>query len=157
MASRRDSIKLSPDEIGEYLAHERTLIIVSNGPRGYPHAMPMWFYVDDEGRINATTFTKSQKVLNLRRDPRATMLVESGIEYAELKGVAIEARAEVIEDTELVADTLARISIKHGSGTEADVAQMRKAVSATATKRVLLRFTPEHYVSWDHARLGGRY
>ena len=157
MASRRDSIKLSPDEIGEYLAHERTLIIVSNGHRGYPHAMPMWFYVDDEGRINATTFTKSQKVLNLRRDPRATLLVESGIEYAELKGVAIEARAEVIEDTELVADTLARISIKHGSGTEADVAQMRKAVSATATKRVLLRFTPEHYVSCDLARLGGRY
>ena len=157
MASRRDSIKLSPQETGEYLAKERTLIIVSNGPRGYPHTMPMWFYVDVEGRINCTTFTKSQKVLNLRRDPRATLLVESGIEYAELKGVMIEAEAEVIEDTNLVADTLARINIKHRSGTEAEVEQMRKAVAATATKRVLLRFTPQRNVSWDHSRLGGKY
>ena len=107
--------------------------------------------------LKRTTFTKSQKVLNLRRDPRATLLVESGIEYAELKGVMIEAEAEVIEDTDLVADTLARINIKHRSGTEAEVEQMRKAVAATATKRVLLRFTTQRPVSWDHSRLGGRY
>ncbi len=157
MASRRDSIKLSAEAINDYLAGERTIIIVSNGPKGYPHPMPMWFYVDEEGRVNCTTFTKSQKVLNLRRDPRATLLVESGFEYAELKGLVIHARAEVIEDSELVADTLARINIKHRSGTEAEVEQMRKAVSATATKRVMLRFTAERYVSWDHARLAGRY
>lgn len=157
MPSRRDSIKLSAGEMRDFLATQRTIIIVSNGPGGYPHAMPMWFHMDAEGRIRCTTFGKSQKVLNLRRDPRATLLVESGIEYAELKGLMIHAQAEVIEDADLVADTLARISIKHGSGTEDDVERMRQAVAATAAKRVLLRFAPQRYVSWDHARLAGRY
>lgn len=157
MPSRRDSIKLSEDEIRDYLATERTVIVVSNGKDGFPHPMPMWFYVDDEGRINCTTFGKSQKVLNLQRDPRATLLVETGFEYAELKGLAIYTHGDVIEDADLVTDTLARIQVKHRSGSEEDVEAMRSAVAASATKRVLLRFTPERYVSWDHSRLRGRY
>jgi hypothetical protein len=157
MPSRRDSIKLSEDEIRDYLATQRTVIVVSNGKDGFPHPMPMWFYVDGEGRINCTTFGKSQKVLNLQRDPRATLLVETGFEYAELKGLVIYAHGDVIEDADLVTDTLARIQVKHRSGSEEDVEAMRNAVAASATKRVLLRFTPERYVSWDHSRLRGRY
>jgi len=96
MASRREQIQLTPAEIGDFLAAQKTIILVSNGKDGYPHPMPMWFYADDDGVIQCTTFRKSQKVLNLRRDPKAALLVESGEEYAALKGVLIYAQARIV-------------------------------------------------------------
>ena len=100
MATRRNSIELTDEERRAFLAEKKTIIIVSNGKDGYPHPMPMWFYADGEGCVYCTTFAKSQKVLNYRRDPKATLLAESGIEYAELKGVVIYANVEIIEDTD---------------------------------------------------------
>ena len=85
MPSRRTQIELTPDEIGAYIDSRKTIIIVSNGKDGYPHPMPMWFYRSADGRVHCSTFGKSQKVLNYQRDPRATLLVESGTEYADLK------------------------------------------------------------------------
>ena len=102
MPSRRKLIELDADEIRDYLDAEKTLIIVGNGHNGYPHPMPMWFAHDPDGSIRCTTFGKSQKVLNWRRDPKATLLVESGVEYAELKGVMIYAHCEVIDDLDAV-------------------------------------------------------
>nr|MBA2546105.1 pyridoxamine 5'-phosphate oxidase family protein [Solirubrobacterales bacterium] len=97
MASRRDQITLSDSELAELLDEERVVIISSFGPRGWPHSMPMWFTVRD-GEIWVWTYAKSQKVKNLERDPRATLLVETGEEYLELRGVMIEAEAEIIRD-----------------------------------------------------------
>ena len=153
MASRRNSIELTDEERRAFLAEKKTIIIVSNGKDGYPHAMPMWFYVDGEGCVYCTTFAKSQKVLNYRRDPRATLLAESGIEYAELKGVVIYADVEIIEDTDRVIDTLADIN----AGGEQLSDQQREGMRKSAEKRVVLKFTPTGYVSWDHAKLGGVY
>ena len=110
MPSRRKLIELDADEVRDYLDEEKTLIIVGNGHNGYPHPMPMWFAQDPDGSIRCTTFGKSQKVLNWRRDPKATLLVESGVEYAELKGVMIYAHCEVIDDTDAVKDTLVAIN-----------------------------------------------
>lgn len=158
MPSRRELIALTTDEIADYLAEQKTLIIVSNGKDGYPHPVPMWFWTDPDGCLYCTTFTKAQKVLNFRRDPRASLLVESGDEYAQLKSVLIYARAEVIEDFDAVCDALVNISTKGRGEVSADErAQIRQAVAKTAEKRVLLKFSPERYVSWDHAKLGGRY
>jgi nitroimidazol reductase NimA-like FMN-containing flavoprotein (pyridoxamine 5'-phosphate oxidase superfamily) len=157
MPSRRELIQLSPEELRAFVDAARTLIIVSNGPDGFPHPMPMWFYVDDAGNYYCTTFRKSQKVLNFRRDPRASLLVETGEEYAELKSVLTYARCEVIDDFDTVCDTLVSINTK---GREVDAAQaegLRAAVAKTAEKRVVLKFTPERIISWDHAKLGGRY
>ena len=98
MPSRRKLIELDDDEIRDYLDARKTLIIVGNGHNGYPHPMPMWFARDDDGTIRCTTFAKSQKVLNWRRDPKATLLVESGVEYAELKSVVIYASCEIIDE-----------------------------------------------------------
>ena len=157
MPSRRNNIELSAAEIREFLASQKTLIIVSNGKDGYPHPMPMWFYVDDEDRLYCTTFGKSQKILNWRRDPKASLLVETGTEYAQLKGVVIYARAEVIEDLDTAIDTLVKINTR---GTTVDAAQrqaLTAAVSKTAAKRAVIKFYPERYVSWDHSKLGGRY
>ncbi len=157
MPSRRNNIELSAAEIREFLASQKTLIIVSNGKDGYPHPMPMWFYVDDEDCLYCTTFGKSQKILNWRRDPKASLLVETGTEYAQLKGVVIYARAEVIEDLDTAIDTLVKINTR---GTTVDAAQrqaLTAAVSKTAAKRAVIKFHPQRYVSWDHSKLGGRY
>ncbi|MFP6814356.1 MAG: pyridoxamine 5'-phosphate oxidase family protein [Pseudomonadales bacterium] len=158
MPSRRELIQLSSDEVRYYLEAQKTLIIISNGKDGYPHPIPMWFHADAQGCLYCTTFTKAQKVLNFRRDPKAALLVESGERYAELKSVLIYARAEVIDDFDAVCDALVNITTKGRSdvGPE-EIAKLRAGVAKTAEKRVLLKFTPERYVSWDHSKLGGSY
>ena len=157
MPSRRKLIEMSAQEIRAYLDAQKTVIIVGNGRNGYPHPMPMWFAQDDAGCLYCTTFGKSQKVLNWRRDPKAALLVESGEEYAALRGVTIYATCEVIDDVGVVQDTLVAINSRGQTLTEDARAQLRESVGRTATKRVALKFTPERYVSWDHTKLGGRY
>ena len=157
MPSRRELIQLTDDEIRDYLATEKTLIIVSNGRDGYPHAMPMWFWVDGDGCLYCSTFGKSQKVMNWRRDPKATLLVESGEEYAKLKGVLIYATTEIIDDPEQVIDAMVDANVGDRELSAEEFAKLREEVAPRANKRVLLKFTPERYVTWDHAKLGGRY
>jgi nitroimidazol reductase NimA-like FMN-containing flavoprotein (pyridoxamine 5'-phosphate oxidase superfamily) len=157
MPSRRNSIELTAEETRAFLDSQKTLIIVSNGKDGYPHPMPMWFYVDDEGCLYCTTFGKSQKILNWRRDPKATLLVESGTEYAQLKGVVIYARAEIIEDLDTAIDTLVKINTRGATIDASQRQALTAAVSKTASKRAVIKFHPERYVSWDHSKLGGRY
>jgi nitroimidazol reductase NimA-like FMN-containing flavoprotein (pyridoxamine 5'-phosphate oxidase superfamily) len=157
MPSRREQIRLTEEEKRDYVDSQKTLIIVSIGKDGYPHPMPMWFYVDDDGNFYCTTFRKSQKVLNFQRDPRASLLVESGQDYAELKSLLVYARCDVIDDLDVVCDTLVKINTKGREVSDAELEQLRGAVSGTAEKRVVLKFTPEREVSWDHAKLGGRY
>lgn len=157
MPSRRESIELNEAERRDFIDSAKTIIIVSNGRDGYPHPMPMWFYRAEDDCVYCTTFRKSQKVLNYKRDSKATLLVESGVEYAELKSVMIYATAEVIDDLETVQNTLLNINTR---GQEVDPAQREtliEAMSGTAPKRVVIKFTPEGYVSWDHSKLGGVY
>ena len=97
--SRRHQITLTDDERTELLDSERVVVVSSLGPRGWPHSMPIWYVVRD-GDIWVWTYAKSQKVKNLERDPRATLLVETGFEYTELRGIQIEANAELIRDVE---------------------------------------------------------
>lgn len=157
MPSRRELIRMTDDEIKEYLADAQTLIIVSNGHNGFPHPMPMWFGVDDAGRLLCTTFAKSQKVRNWRRDPRAALLVESGSTYAELRGVVIYAQTEIVEDVAAVQDIIVTINAKGRDLSAAEREKLRETVASNAAKRLALRFTPERYVTWDHRKLGGRY
>ena len=157
MPSRRKLIEMNEEELRAYVESAHTLIIISNGRHGYPHPMPMWFARNDDGSLVCTTFGKSQKVLNWMRDSRATLLVESGEEYSELRGVVIYAKTEIIEDHDQVVDILVSINSKGRSLDVEQLAKLREAVRSTATKRVALRFTPNKYVSWDHTKLGGRY
>ena len=102
MPSRRELIQLSEEETRDYLDSKKTLIIVSNGKDGFPHPMPMWFYRDEAANLYCTPFRKSQKVLNFQRDPKAALLIESGVDYAELKSVLIYANVDVIDDFDFV-------------------------------------------------------
>ena len=158
--SRRDQIRLADDEIRSFLESEKTIILVSNGPQGFPHAMPMWFVTEPDGTIRMTTYAKSQKVMNLRRDPRVAVLVESGLDYRELRGVVFYGRAEVIDDVEQVIDTLLAASDDPSRAVAAgDPGQraIRDGMRRNASKRVLIRVKPGRLVSWDHAKLGGVY
>jgi PPOX class probable F420-dependent enzyme len=157
--SRRSQIEMSPEDVRRFLESHKTIILVSNGPGGFPHPMPMWFALDPDGSVRMTTYGKSQKVRNLERDPRCTLLVESGLEYAELRGVALYGRAEVVADLDLILDTMMRASRNPGDPppdpSRLDAA--RQGMQRTASKRVCIRVKPERVVSWDHRKLGGVY
>lgn len=153
MASRRDQIKLTPDEIAGYLGDAQTVIVGSNGPRGVPHLMPLWFVMRGE-EIWGWTFAKSQKAKNLERDPRASLLVEDGVTYDQLRGVMIECDVELPRDAATVRQIGIDLFTKYGDGAPPaePVIQM---IEAQTPKRVALRMIPRRYVSWDHRKLGG--
>jgi len=156
--SRRDQIRMSDTEIRDFLRANKTLILTSNGPDGFPHPMPMWFAMDDSLAISMTTFRKSQKILNLQRDPRVSLLSESGLEYAELRGVVIYGRAELSEDIDAIIDTLLGAAGQEVAPGDADAQKaMREVMHKTASKRTRISVKPERIVSWDHSKLGGVY
>ncbi len=154
--SRRDQIKLSEGEFSRLLEAERVAVISSLGPRGWPHVMPMWF-VPREAEVWIWTYAKSQKVRNLERDPRATVLVETGHDYGELRGAMIEAEAEIHRDTDTVVGFAAELTLRYGEGIAAVDGEARAALEAQAPKRVAIRFRALRVASWDHRKLGGGY
>jgi PPOX class probable F420-dependent enzyme len=154
--SRRAEIVLTADEQAELLDAERVVVVSSLGPRGWPHSMPMW-YVVRGGEIWVWSFAKAQKVRNLERDPRATLLVETGHEYTELRGVQIEAEAELIRDPESVLEFAKELTVRYAEGIESVEGDAVAALQAQAAKRVAIRFKPVRRASWDHRKLGGTY
>jgi PPOX class probable F420-dependent enzyme len=156
MASRRDQITLSDEERRELLGLERVAIVTSNGPSGWPHSMPMWFTVRDDV-IWVWTYAKSQKVRNLERDPRATVLVEAGVEYTELRGVMFESEAAIHRETDVIADFGKELTVRYSEGIETVEGDAAAALEAQAAKRVAISFPPVRTRSWDHRKLGGTY
>ncbi len=152
--ARRHDIALTPEERRQFLEESHTIILTSLDPRGYPHSVAMWYVVDPDGTVAMTTFGKSQKALNLRRDPRCALLVESGRTYEELKGVLIRGRAVLDAEVEHVLDVLEEINAKYN---RSRVPGIREALRAQATKRVVIRIRAERVSSWDHRKLGGTY
>jgi PPOX class probable F420-dependent enzyme len=156
MPSRRDQIKLTDDEQRELIENGRIVVVSSLGPRGWPHVMPLW-YIPRDGEIWIWTYAKSQKVKNLERDPRATLLIENGVEYAELRGVQIEAEAEIIRDLDEIVDYAKEMTIRYSEGIESVEGDAAAGLRAQAPKRVAIRFHPKRVASWDHRKLGGTY
>lgn len=152
--NRRSSIELTPEEADRYLREAKTAILCSIDPKGYPHAVAMWFDVDPDGSVLMTTYGKSQKILNIKRNPKVTLLVETGETYDQLKGVMIRGRGEVIDDVDRCANLLYRIHIKMGGES---IPGIEDALKDRARKRALVRVVPEHTSSWDHSKLGGVY
>jgi hypothetical protein len=118
--------------------------------------MPLWYTVRD-GELWSWTFAKSQKVRNLERDARCTLLVETGVEYGELRGVQIEAEAELIRDAERVYEFGAELTIRYAEGIDSIEGDAAAALRAQAPKRVAIHFHPVRVATWDHRKLGGAY
>jgi PPOX class probable F420-dependent enzyme len=147
---------MSASELEAFLAAESTMTIASVGPSGRPHLMPVHYYVDPQGRPTTWTYARSQKTRNLERDPRATLQVEAGHQYAELRGAMLEAEVEIVRETGQVADIGLRVVARSGgpSFPTSDVPEDARArVLAQAPKRVGLRFTVTRAVTWDHRKL----
>ena len=149
--SRRDEIIMTEAEIADFLAPPRNLQVATINRDGTPHLVTMYYAVIDD-RVAFWTYRKSQKVLNLQRDPRITVLVEDGTSYGELRGVSIAGRANLSEDREAVMDIGKRIFVRYfGDLNEATMA----GVEASGAKRIAITVEPERVVSWDHRKLGG--
>ena len=150
--SRRDQIKMTPEEADAFLAEQMTLTCATNGRDGFPHLMPLWYVLRD-GRIWAWTYAKSQKVKNLERDPRATLQVETGVEYAELRGLMLRCDVTIHRNVEVVTDFAMELVGRYLGGGEGARDGFRKQ----APKRVALEFVERDRVTWDHRKLGGTY
>jgi hypothetical protein len=157
--SRRDQITMSDEEVVALLDEERVVTCATNGPRGFPHLMPLWYVVRD-GRIWAWTFAKSQKVRNLERDARATLQVETGQDrYDQLRGVMLECEVVLHRETDEVTEFgLALFRRYGGLSPDGDLDEgVRQMVLQQAPKRVGLEFVEQHRATWDHRKLGGVY
>lgn len=150
---RKDDIRMTQEEIRSYLGEGHTMTLVTNGPRGYPHAVAMFYALDDDLTVRIATYASSQKVKNVERDPRVALLVETGHAYSELQGVMIEGQAEIVNDLDLTVATMVEANANTGSPLP-DIELIPDDVKKKmAGKRVLLRIRPERFVSWDHGKL----
>ncbi len=152
--SRRDQIRMNSEEIHAFLEEQRTLQVSTIDHDGWPHLVAMWYVLIDD-QIVFWTYAKSQKALNLQRDPRLTCLVESGENYEELRGVQIKGRAVLNDDRETVQRIGEVIYERYTGGPLNDAT--RQMVAAQAPKRVIVFVEPVEIVSWDHRKLGGVY
>jgi PPOX class probable F420-dependent enzyme len=148
--NQRNQIEMTDGEIEQYLERSRTAIMVTNGPSGHPHAVAMWYGIVD-GAIWFETKGKSQKAVNLRRDPKITCLIEDGHTYDTLRGVSFEGTAEIVEDP----DALWAVGVNvweryNGPYTE----EMKPLVEFMLHKRVAVRIDVTRTRSWDHRKLG---
>ncbi|MEA2441873.1 MAG: hypothetical protein QOH76_3297 [Thermoleophilaceae bacterium] len=160
MPSRRDQIRMTDDELREFLAEHKIVSVATTGPNGRPHLVPLWYVPQPDGDLIAWTFAKSQKAKNLERDPRATLQVEDGVDYQELRGVMLECDVEVEREPDKVAGygmaIFDRYAPREDAGGELPP-EVREMVEKQAPKRIGMRFHPTRTVTWDHRKLGGTY
>ena len=151
--TRRQAIQMTAEERDQFLRERKTIVLSTIDPRGYPHAIAMW-YVMEDGCCLMTTYAKSQKTMNIRRDPKVALMAESGETYDALKGVLIRGRGELISDVEVCLSVLTRV---HAKMMGAMPEGIEDALRAQARKRVVIKVVPERISSWDHSKLAGVY
>jgi hypothetical protein len=167
MPSRRSEIEMTDEEVRAFLDEQMVMQCATVGPRGVPHMVPLWYL--PEGiphpaqaaeppasglELVGWTYAKSQKARNLERDPRATIGIEDGVRYEELRGVMFECNVALDRDTDRIEQVGLRLFERYAGGL---TAELREMVAKQAHKRVGLRFVPTRTVSWDHRKLGGAY
>ena len=145
---------MSDAEVAAFLEEERTVICATIGRDGFPHLMPLW-YVTRGDEVWSWTFAKSQKVRNLEREPRATLEVEAGKAYEELRGVMMKCDVTVHRDTERVAELGTELFLRYGANEAGELDDsVREMVLQQAPKRVALQFRARSRATWDHRKLG---
>ena len=148
--NQRAAITMTEIEMIAFLNASRTMTLATNGPSGHPHVVAMWFAVVDH-QIWFETKMKSQKVQNLKRDPRITCSIEAGLTYDTLRGVSFEGTAEIVDDP----DALWRVGLSvweryQGPYTE----DLKPMVEMMLHKRVAVRVNVDRARSWDHRKMG---
>lgn len=153
--SKRAAIAMNAEEIETFLTQARTIVLCTTGPDGVPDPVPMWFVIDD-GALWMRTYAKSQKVRNIERDARVSLLAEAGDRYVELRGVQLTGRIEVVSDVDRICSVFAELMVKYEGLDRQFVSDTKDAYRETAGKQVALRCAwtdPEwRVVSWDHRK-----
>jgi PPOX class probable F420-dependent enzyme len=156
----RKDITMAPADIEAFLQAGRVAQVATLGEDDWPHLVPMWYIVED-GRIVFRSFSKSQKIINLRRRPRLTVLVERGTTYSDLQGVMIKGTALLDDDPARVLQLYGAMAAKYAMVGDEPVQLSREALEATfarhAAKNTAVTVQPEQVISWDHTKLGGTY
>lgn len=152
---RRDLIRMGDQEIWTFVASQKNAQVSTNGKDGWPHLTTLWFAMD-EGDVVLETFTKSQKIKNLERDNRITVLFECVTEYEELKAVVIYGRAELIRDPDEVHRLHMAVLLRNNTR---DYPQelLVEATRSMVHKKTAIRVKAERVVSWDHSKLDVPY
>ena len=149
--SRRPDITFTPEEQATFLEGPHKAALATVDKDGFPHVVAMGFLAKD-GAIYMTSYAKAQKVVNIRRNPKVGVMVETGQRYADFRAVMIRGHCEIIENPRLVETTIRAIAAKQARTTTSPGGAM-----TNAPKRVVLKIIPEKIASWDHTKLGGRY
>jgi general stress protein 26 len=148
--NRRQQIQLTSAELTAFLAQPHKAALSTIDKEGFPHVVAMGYLAKD-GAIYMTSYGKAQKVLNIRRNPKVGVMIETGQNYADFIGVLLRGTCEIIEDPETVARTLRELGGNQPQGAAP------RAAASSAPKRVVLKITPLKISSWDHRKLGGKY
>ena len=154
MSTGRDQVKLSDEEVQALLEENLKVQVAANGKDGFPHLTTLFYYVQD-GKIAFWTYGRSQKVVNLERDPRVTALVEDGTDYFELRGVSIEGRAEIVRERKRILEIGKAVSMRMlGVDSFEALGEIgAQTVEKQATKRVGVIIHPDRVASWDHRKM----
>ena len=149
----RDKIKLNKIEIDDYLINQKDIHVGSINKDGSPHLITMW-YAMRYSELIFHTYTKSQKIKNLLRDNRITILTESGETYESLKGIMIYGNATIIKGSDepnCVLQVIKEVEEKYkkGSASEDYIEFMRQQTS----KRSAVVVKIDKYISWDHSKI----
>ncbi len=151
MPKRRDLIRMTDSELWDFIAASKSMQTATINADGSPHLTTNWFGIAD-GKIVFETYTKSQKIVNLRRDPRAALLWEDGTVYEQLRGVSLNGRVELYHELEEVAVWAAHVVRRNSPPPDGDI---ESAARGLARKRSAVVVTPEKIISWDHRKLAG--
>ena len=151
MAKLRDAIRMNAVEIAAFLDECRSLQVATLDREGAPHLTTLWFTVK-EGDFLFETYGKSQKIVNLRRDPRIAVLCEAGESYDQLRGVSVQGRAEIVDAGESLLELMALLVERNHHELSAE--QIAAMAAQLAQKRVVVVVRPDKLISWDHRKLG---
>jgi general stress protein 26 len=151
MSSKRRSIKFTPEEQEEFVKKNQKAALATLDKDGFPHVVAMNYFYQD-GIFYMTSYGKAQKVINIRRNPKVGLMIETGRVYNELQGVLVRGHCELIEDA-----TQVKLSFRRMGEVQGGKAGVPSEASASMPKRVVLKIVPEKITSWDHTKLGGKY
>ena len=149
--NRRQQIQLTHEEQTAFLKEPNKAALATIDKDGFPHVVAMGFLAKD-GAIYMTSYAKAQKVLNIRRNPKVALMVESGKNYGDFRGVLLRGLCEIIEDPVVVEKTMRELA-----GNQAGSSGVPKGAVNSAPKRALLKIVPQKVSSWDHTKLSGKY
>ena len=152
--SRRELIRMDAEEVAAFIDEQKSLQVACIGDDGWPHLTTLWFAIVDSC-LAFGTYSRSQKIMNLRRNPRISVLLEDGLIYEELRGVMIKGRAVLVDDSDSV-QRYARAILERNQP-DVDAEHLEEVARHWAAKRTVVVVEPDETVSWDHTKLSGVY